>query len=304
MHAGTTERVGADANLGVADDVKVDDRREVFDVAATEVVGLHAARLGAFHRSAAVFDDLVRTVRNPPGRVTVGRTPVRRVVLEPAVARRVVGRGDDDAVGLISVIFPVVGDDCVAEGRSRHVVIELVHQHANAVREEHLQGGRLGRTGEPVGVPADEEGAGDALKRAIFHDGLGDGRNVGFIEGRVERRATVARSAEGDLLGGICDIRNQRVIRGHQFVHIDEVGFKSGLASASIHVDSLAPGRAGMAIPAGQSGQSVTEAAGTRMISANGSTTARSAMSWPKLSPSSSNSSGFSNRRVISLPFT
>ena len=121
---------------------------------------------------------------------------MRRVVLEAAVARRVVDGRDDDAVGLrpvglsARVELPraraVVRDDRAAQRRRRHAVVELVDERVHAVRLEHLERRRLGRAREPVGVAADEQRAADALRRAVLDDRLGDRRDVGLVERAVE----------------------------------------------------------------------------------------------------------------------
>ncbi len=64
--------------------------------------GVCRDRLGvleARHLAPVAGEQLVRALGDPPGRVGVGGPAVRRVVLEAAIARGVVRRGDDDAVG-------------------------------------------------------------------------------------------------------------------------------------------------------------------------------------------------------------
>jgi hypothetical protein len=239
VHARAAQRVGADVQVGRLDGVEVDDVRQVGDVRSAVVVGFDRGRLGAFHVDAAVRDDLVGAVRDPAGGVAVGRPAVRRVVLESAVAGRVVARGDHDAVGLVVVTRGVVDDDREAEGRRRHVVVELVDERVDAVRGEHLERGRLGRTAQPVRVFSDEERAGDALSRAVLDDRLRDRRDVGFIERRVERRTTVAARTEDDLLVGVRDIRNFGVIRRDEFFDVDEIGFLGGQTGTCCHGASL-----------------------------------------------------------------
>ena len=179
---------------------------------------------------------------DPSGRVAVCRPAVRRVVLEAAVAGRVVARGDDDAVGLVVVARGVVRNDRVAQGRGRHVVVELVDQHAHVVGGEHSKGRRLRWAGEPVGVLADEERAGDALARAVLDDRLRDRRDVRLGERRVERRPAVAARAEHHLLVGVRDIRNLAEIGLHEFVDVDEVVRLGGGSGARGHAPSLPVG--------------------------------------------------------------
>ena len=60
----------------------------------------------AAHVAHPVLDDLVCAFRDPARCVAVCWAAVRRVVFETAVARRVVARGDDDAVCLFGVPGP------------------------------------------------------------------------------------------------------------------------------------------------------------------------------------------------------
>src|SRR6266496_882855 len=93
VHARTAERVGADLHTGRADRVQVQHRRQVVDVVTDEVV-LPRLLAGlveglASYLAVAAGDQLVRPGRDPAGRVGVGGTAVRRVVLDTAVAWRV-----------------------------------------------------------------------------------------------------------------------------------------------------------------------------------------------------------------------
>jgi len=126
-------------DAGCPDRVDIDDVRQVFDVVPAEVVGLDGGRLGALHVVASCGDDLVGAIRDPVGGITIGGATVRRVVFEAAVPRRVVARGDDDAVGLRAMARLVVCNDRVAECRRRHVIVELVDQHPHAVGLKHLE---------------------------------------------------------------------------------------------------------------------------------------------------------------------
>ena len=103
VDGGAAERVGADPDAGLLDRVEVDDRGQVVDVGAQEVVGARGrAGLGERRPAYAVQpgrDQLVGAGGDHRGGVGVGGAAVRRVVLEAAVARRVVRRRDHDAVG-------------------------------------------------------------------------------------------------------------------------------------------------------------------------------------------------------------
>ena len=94
---------------------------EVADVRAR---GSRAARPSA-RRSARLHavepgvEQRVRLALDPAGDVGVGRPAVRRVVLEAAVAGRVVRRRDDDPVGGAAAAAAVVGEDRVRDHRRR-----------------------------------------------------------------------------------------------------------------------------------------------------------------------------------------
>ena len=106
VHGGAAHGVGADADAGVADGVQVQHGREVVHVAAEEVElagGVRGQGVGqrdALDAAQAVLEQFVGAVGDPAGGVGVGGAAVRRVVLEAAVAGRVVAGGDHDAVGL------------------------------------------------------------------------------------------------------------------------------------------------------------------------------------------------------------
>ena len=99
------ERVDAEPQAGLADRVEVDHLRQVGHVgvhvvAPVQVVGpLGVAVRDAQDALQLRVEQLVRLALDPAGGVGVGRSAVRRVVLEAAVAGRVVRGRDDDAVG-------------------------------------------------------------------------------------------------------------------------------------------------------------------------------------------------------------
>ena len=74
-----------------------------------------------------------------------------------------------------------------------------------------------------MGVAADEQRAGGAVRGAVLDDGLGDRQDVRFVESAVERRAAVTRRAEHHLLSDVVGIGFDRVIRRDEMGQIDEV---------------------------------------------------------------------------------
>ena len=108
----------------------------------------------------------VRLALDPAGHVGVGRPAVRRVVLEAAVAGRVVRRRDDDPVRggrLRPAPAAVVGEDRVRDRRRRRVAAVGVDDDLDAVAGEHLDDRAERRLGQRVRVAAEVERAARAL---------------------------------------------------------------------------------------------------------------------------------------------
>ena len=102
-----------------ADRVHVDDIGQIRDVGVEIVMALRGAeRPGQRHpldTFETVAQELVGPLGDDAGGVGVRGSTVGRVVLEAAVAGRVVRRRDDDTVGQRGVAAPVVGQDRVAD---------------------------------------------------------------------------------------------------------------------------------------------------------------------------------------------
>ncbi|MCY1225754.1 hypothetical protein D9M72_379590 [compost metagenome] len=190
IHRGAAHGVGADPDAGLADGVEIQDGREIVHVAAEEVeLAGGLSRQGIGHRNALdaaepVFQEFVGPVGDPAGGVGVCGSAVRRVVLEAAVTGRVVAGSDHNSVSLRGAGggVPVVGEDGVAQRRRGRVAVAGVDQHVHAVGRQHLECGVLRRFAEGVRVLCHVQRSGDALAGAVFHDRLGNGHDVGFIE--------------------------------------------------------------------------------------------------------------------------
>ena len=85
-----------------------------------------------------------------------------------------------------------------------------------------------------MGIAADEDGAGRALLGAVVHDGLGNGQDVGLVEGGVQGGAAVSGGTEGDLLVGVIGVGGAGVVGGDQLRDVDEVGRLGKLAGALV----------------------------------------------------------------------
>ena len=95
--------------------------------------------------------------------------------------------GDDDAVGSVVALAAVEHDDRAAERRGRHPAVAGVDDDADAVADEHLDGGLVGGCRERMRVAADEQRPVDAVCGSVLADRLSDRRDVVVIESPIER---------------------------------------------------------------------------------------------------------------------
>ena len=176
-----------------------------------------------FTRLEPVAQDLVGALGDHARRVGVGGAAVGRVVLEAAVARRVVRRGDDDAVGQVAVAAAVERQDRVADRRRRRVAVGRIDHRHNVIGGQHLQRRRPGRLGQRVGVPADEQRP--VVPCAARYSAMACvvARMCASLNARVQAGAAVPRRAEHHLLLEVVRIGLDRVVRRHHMGHIDEV---------------------------------------------------------------------------------
>ena len=195
----------------------------------------------------SVGDEFVGSVLDPLGGGGVGGAAVGWVVFEAAVFGRVVGGGDDDAVGEVDLAAPVVGEDGVGEGGGGGVGELVVDDDFDVVGGEDLEGGGEGGLGEGVGVLARKRGPVVCLGGAVFDDGLGDGGDVVVVEGGGEGAAAMAGGAEGDALGGDGGVGMEGVEGGDEAGNVDEgagegswPGMLAGSVGLMLLVSSLA----------------------------------------------------------------
>ena len=169
--------------------------------------------------------------------VAVGGAAVGRVVLEAAVAGRVVRRGDDDAVGETGVARACAGrargverDDRARQRRGRRVLAVGLDQRLDAVRGEDLQRRAQRGRRRRVRVRAEKQRPGDAGARAVLADRLRDRQDVRLVEGAVLGSTPVAAGAEGDALARVGGIGTAVVVGGDQAVDVDQDVGRSGLS--------------------------------------------------------------------------
>ena len=247
VDAGPAQRVGADADLLRTDRVHVDHVRQIGDVGVHVVVTLRAlhgpGQRHPFHRLEPVTQDLVGPLGDHPGGVGVGGPAIGRVVLEAAVARRVVRRGDDDAVGQVTVTVPVEREDGVAHGRCRGVPVSRIDHGDNIVGAQHLERRHPRGLRQRVGITSDEQRTGCSLRRPVLDDGLRGGQDVRLVERRVEARPAMPGRAEHHLLVDVLRVGLDGVVRGDHLGHIDEVFGLRRLTGAGVggHGPDCAP---------------------------------------------------------------
>ena len=74
-----------------------------------------------------------------------------------------------------------------------------------------------------MGILADEQGSGGSGLSPVFADGLGDRKNVGFIEGAAKGGTAMSAGAETHLLPGIGRVRYFAIIGLFKFLEIDQL---------------------------------------------------------------------------------
>jgi hypothetical protein len=103
-------------------------------------------------------------------------------------------------------------------------------------------------------VAGKEERPRVAALHAIPADRLGDGEDVGLVEGATERGAAVTGRPERYALGWVCRVGRPVVVRGQQRIDIDKRGWIDRLAGflADGHRGSLGTARTrGATVPRG-----------------------------------------------------
>ncbi len=157
-------------------------------------------------------------------------------------------RGDDDAVRVAAgqlaggrravVVEP---QDGVRHGGGGRDVVAAVDQDLHVVGDQDFHRRPPRRLGQRVGVPADQQRTGGALRGAILTDRLGDREDVRLVERPVEAGATVPGGAERDALVRVGEVRAPVGVRLHHGVEVDEVVGAGGLTGAGVHACDPTP---------------------------------------------------------------
>ena len=228
LNGGPAKRVRPDSNARRRDGVEVQGGCELGAVGGAVVetghlvggllVGLAANLRGGGHQGVGAVGDPLRGIG-------VGRATRRGVVLEPTVARWIVGRGHDDAVSDLLRVLTVVTNDSAGDCGGRGVLVFSFREDSDSIGHQHLDGGAPGRQGQRMGILADEQGAAHSLHCPILHDCLCRGGDVEIVESGIEAGAAMSRGAENNLLIGVAGVGGQVIVGRKDGVDVDEIGF-------------------------------------------------------------------------------
>ena len=161
-HRRAAERIDADLQAGLADRFHVDHGAEIGHVVSDEIL-LHdrrrRQRLRVGHApdaAVAILHQRIGALLDPAGGIGVGRAAVRRVVFDAAVARRIVRRRDDDAIGARRLRVAVMDQDGARNDRRRRVAVIALQPRLDAVGGQHFQRAALRRLRQGMRVLAEK----------------------------------------------------------------------------------------------------------------------------------------------------
>ncbi len=191
-HSRAAERIHTERKVRRAHGLHVDHPPQVAHVGGNVVVPV---RGGCGQRPlvrhtrhlAGVSEQRVRFRLNPARGGGVRWSAVRRVVLDSAVVRRVMGRREHDAVRQSGPAPAIVRQDGVRKRRRGRVAQIHVHHHLDAVGRQHLQRTGEGRLGERVCILCEVQRPFRALEFAIAANRLRNGEDVRFVKRAGQR---------------------------------------------------------------------------------------------------------------------
>src|SRR6516165_7968354 len=144
-HAGTTQRIHADANLALADCLQIDHRGKIAHIGIEVLMGMYgggassALKRYSQHSPQVVGNEGVGLPFYPIGDVSISGPAVGWIVFEAAESRRVMRRCDDDAIRETGLATAIVGENRVRDYRRGSVTIVSIDHHIDAIRCQHLQ---------------------------------------------------------------------------------------------------------------------------------------------------------------------
>ena len=174
VDAGPAERVNAQPELRAPDCIDVDHLGDLPRIGIEVVVAMNRGgakrlrRREAPHTAQLAREELVRPVLDPPGDHRIRWPSVRGVVLEPAVARWIMRRRDDDAVGQTAGAPAVVDEDRMRNGRRRRVLVAGGQHDVHTVCGEHFDRGCERRPRQGVRVRPCEQGPVDLMRYPVL----------------------------------------------------------------------------------------------------------------------------------------
>ena len=133
-------------------DRHIDDIRQPFNKRLYQVLLFHVAgsqrgvERNTLHALQTGGQQFIRAVLHHFSHVGIGRAAVWRVVLNTAIFRRVVRRGDNDTIRQRAAFF-VMHQNRVGNRRRRGETVVFLNDHINTVRRQHFQHGNEGRFG-------------------------------------------------------------------------------------------------------------------------------------------------------------
>ena len=215
VHRCSAQRIGANAHAGLANRINIDDLVKLINVVGQVVKAMDAGVIQqirtqhAINAAPTLFENFVRALSDPRGRIGVRGAAVRGVVLESTVTRRVVAGGDDDTVGQP---FPsrsqVLGCTVCTKNRHRNrrgrsVGTACVDANINVICGQDFQGGAPCGFAERVSVAANEERAVETLLGSVVNNRLGNRNDVCFIELAIECATAVTGGTKRHPLIGV-----------------------------------------------------------------------------------------------------
>ena len=138
---------------------------------------------------------------------------MRRIVFETTVSRRVVRRRDDDAVSQsLTAVLAVPAQDGMGDRRGRCGGTVVGDANLHIIGRQDFKRTAKGRFRQGMRISAHEQRTGDAVLFAVITDGLGDGVDVAFVEGLLQRRTTMPGRSKRHTLCGLMRIRRFRIV--------------------------------------------------------------------------------------------
>ncbi|MNG85519.1 hypothetical protein D3C79_442790 [compost metagenome] len=195
-NTGAAKRINAQFQAGTLNGGHINHVHQPFHIRLHQILRVQMTAVPGFVQRLALNafqllrQQFVGAFFNHRGQVGVGRAAVGRVILDAAVFRRVMRRGNDDAVGLCPTVA-VVAQNSMRYRRGWRKAVIFLHDHIYAVGGQDFQHGNKGRLRQRVGVFTDVTRAGNPLLATHFGNRLSDSEDMGFIEAVAQGAAAM-----------------------------------------------------------------------------------------------------------------